>query len=208
MEITSSESHSRFTYTVGITCERARDQGAEGHAAVEVLKHVPMGRWPISLFPPSKTYFTADARVFYERAVAPLPVGLLRKLFGGQLNGSFYLVGMLYHEPESRALYQKGIIEDFESSTGIFIRARSSREAIAWAETVAEILLRKLNGDVSLDWKALGYHCWIEEDPRAFDWKHCLSFLQKVKVGELPNFDKMGTAAYKKWTVKNEIKDT
>jgi len=117
-----------------------------------------------------------------------------------------YLVGFLYHEPESWALYHSGIFEDFESSTGIFVDAPSKEEAISWTEKIAEALLRRANKDDSLDWKALGYKCWIEEDPSASNWSHCLSFFQSVKVGEWPNLDAMGTLAYDKWVEANGLK--
>jgi hypothetical protein len=119
-----------------------------------------------------------------------------------------YLVGMLYHEPESWALYQAGVIEDCESTTGIFVDASSPEEALAWGEKIAETLLRKSNNDESLDWKGLGYFCWIEAEPTTSNWKHCLSFFQHVELGEWPDFNALGSAAYKKWAEQNGIKYT
>ena len=49
-----------------------------------------------------------------------------------------YLVGFSYHEPESYALWQRDITEDFESSTGLWITADTPAEAIAWGKRVAE----------------------------------------------------------------------
>lgn len=117
-----------------------------------------------------------------------------------------YLVGMLYHEPESWALHQAGVLEDFECSTGIFVEATSPEAAIAWAESIASALIRELNRDETLDWKGMGYYCWIEGNPSTSDWKHCLSFFQHVKVGEWPSFNAMGTTAYAKWAEENGIK--
>lgn len=118
-----------------------------------------------------------------------------------------FLVGVQYHEPESYALWKRGVIEDYESSTGLFIEAESSDEAIAWANKVAEALLRKVNSDESLQWKDYGYGCWIEEDPETSGWKHCLPFFQRVKVGEWPNFAKMGTPAYVEWSKTHGTRD-
>ncbi|WP_211471555.1 hypothetical protein [Collimonas humicola] len=116
-----------------------------------------------------------------------------------------YLIGMLYHEPETWALFQQGIVEDCESSTGIFVDAKSTDEAKAWAEIVAEALLRKSNDDDMLDWKGLGYTCWLEENPDNSDWRHCLSFFQTVRVGEWPNLDAMGSSSYSRWTKENGV---
>lgn len=116
-----------------------------------------------------------------------------------------YLVGMLYHEPESWALYQAGVMEDCESSTGIFIDAYSLEEAVAWGEKIAETLLRKSNNDETLDWKGLGYFCWVEAEPNTSNWKHCLSFFQRISLGEWSDFDALGTFAYEKWAEQNGI---
>lgn len=119
-----------------------------------------------------------------------------------------YLIGMLYHEPDMWALYQKSVIEDYESSTGIFIDAPSPEAAIAWGEIVAEALLRKANTDETLDWKALGYWCWIEKNPQDSNWKHCLSFFQNIKAGEWPSLEAMITSAYIQWAKNNGIEYT
>ncbi|MDO5653826.1 MAG: hypothetical protein Q4G39_06950 [Brachymonas sp.] len=117
-----------------------------------------------------------------------------------------YLLGILYHEPKTWALYQKGIVEDCESSTGVFIAASSPESAIEWGEKIAEALLRKVNSDETLDWKGLGYYCWLEESPSTSHWKHCLPFFQHVKTGEWPNFEAMGNLAYTEWAKNNGIK--
>ena len=68
-----------------------------------------------------------------------------------------FLVGFDFHEPEPFALWNKGVIEDFESSTGIFVTAGSADEALAWGREIAQALLLKENKDESLNWAALGY---------------------------------------------------
>ena len=115
-----------------------------------------------------------------------------------------YLVIFQYHEPEPRQLFERGVIEDYESSTGVFINAESAAEALIWCEAVAQELLRRSNDDRSLDWKRLGYSCWIELTPEKSSWGHCLSFFQHVQVGEMPNVDAMGTPAYVSWQANHD----
>ncbi len=110
-----------------------------------------------------------------------------------------FLVGILYYEPEPRSLWERGVIEDYESSTGLFIEADSPEAAIAWGEHVGQSLLRFVNNDSTLDWKTLGNWCWLEESPHTCNWRHCLDFFQHVRVGEMPDVDRMATAAYERW---------
>jgi hypothetical protein len=113
-----------------------------------------------------------------------------------------YLVGIMYHEPEPFALWNRGVIEDYESSTGIFIDAPSREAAIAWGEVIGQAALRKLNCDESLDWKAFGYSAWIEESIEKSRWSHAVSFFQHVKIGEMPELCKFSADAYKEWAGK------
>jgi hypothetical protein len=114
-------------------------------------------------------------------------------------NMNKFLIGFTYHEPESWELFQKGIIEDCESSTGVYITAPTLGEAIAWTERIAEELLRASNSDHSLNWKSLGYDCWEVEEPSNSDWSHCLAFFQSVETGVFPDLEKMGASAYGEW---------
>jgi len=116
------------------------------------------------------------------------------------------LVGFQYHEPEPYLLWQKCIIEDYESSTGIFINSKSEEEALAWGIEVANAVLRRTNNDSSLSVTAFGYECWIESEPEKSGWQHCLSFFQEIVVGDLPNLKKIGTSAYVAWCKENVIK--
>lgn len=115
-----------------------------------------------------------------------------------------FLVGILYHEPDGWAERRKGL-DDYESSTAIYIEAASPAEALAWGEAVGAELLRRVNGDLALDWKALGYRCWLEDEAKT-SWVHCLGFFQRVEAGELPDFSRMGTAAYKAWCRANGVR--
>lgn len=110
-----------------------------------------------------------------------------------------FLVGFTYHEPDSYALWQQGAIEDFETSTGLWVSAGTPEEAISLAQRVAEELHRHTNGDPSADWSGVGHHCWVVESPAESCWGHCLNFFQRVRVGEMPSLDRMGTAAFVRW---------
>lgn len=110
-----------------------------------------------------------------------------------------YLVIFQYHEPEPLRLFELGVTEDYESTTGVFINAATAEEALIWCETIAQALLRRCNDDISLNWKQLGHRCWIEPDPEKSPWGHCLSFFLHVQAGEMPNIHAMGTPAYIRW---------
>jgi hypothetical protein len=114
-----------------------------------------------------------------------------------------YLIGFTYHEPEPFSLWQRGVIEDYESSTGLWINADTPADAIAWAERVAEALHREVNGEDCPAWKEADHWCWIEENPATCSWRHCLDFFQRVHVGEMPPLKLMGSEAYGRWQEKN-----
>jgi hypothetical protein len=110
-----------------------------------------------------------------------------------------HLIGIMYHEPEPFAQWNRGLIEDYESSTGLFIEADSESDALAWGEQVGQALLRRVNQDETLDWKAFKYFCWVERSPKTSCWSHCLAFFLRVRFGEMPNLEDMGTTAYCTW---------
>ena len=119
-----------------------------------------------------------------------------------------YLVGFSYHEPEPYALWQWGVMEDFESSTGLWVAAGTPAEAVAWGERVAEALHRRVNGDPAADWAGAGHFAWVEESPAASGWGHCLDFFQRVPAGVLPPLDRMGTEAYCRWQDQRQLDRT
>ncbi len=112
---------------------------------------------------------------------------------------SEFLIGVMYHEPEAYDQWNRGLIEDYESSTGLFVEADSAEAAVAWGERVGQELLRHVNGGASLDWKSLGYFCRLEETPRDSGWGHCLDFFQHIRVGQWPDLDLMTTEVYTRW---------
>ena len=113
-----------------------------------------------------------------------------------------YLVGISYHEPNSFALWQRGFIEDYESSTGLWVTAESPSDAISWGKHVGEARHRWVNTDPFADWTA-NYECWLEDPPEASGWLHCLDFFQRVRVGEMPDHDRMGTQAHARWQAEH-----
>ncbi|GAC1303460.1 MAG: hypothetical protein NVSMB24_09520 [Mucilaginibacter sp.] len=113
-----------------------------------------------------------------------------------------YLIAICFHEAESYKSWLKGEIEDYESSTGIFITANSELEALKWGEIVADKLFKTLNPGEQKSWKDFEYDCRIE-DVESSAWQSTFGFFQKIKYGEMPNFDLMGTAAFKQWILNN-----
>ncbi len=116
-----------------------------------------------------------------------------------------YLVGVMYHEPEPYDLWKRGLIEDYESSTGLFVEAESAEAAVAWGEQVGQALLRHANGDATLDWKSLGYFCWVEASPQDSGWMHGLGHFQHVRAGQWPEVERMTTAAYTRWLEQESL---
>lgn len=116
-----------------------------------------------------------------------------------------FLVLFQYHEPEPFQLFARGTIEDYESITGVYIEATTAEEAQEWAEFIAGELLRHCNADVTLDWTHFDYSCWVETRPEESPWSHCLEFFQHVEVGELPDLERMDTAAYQSWLEKHGV---
>lgn len=114
-----------------------------------------------------------------------------------------YLVGLMYHDVESFALWKRGVTEDYESTTGLFIEADSETDALKWGGIVADELLRHVTREPSLTCDRFGYECWIEQDPQKSHWRHCLDFFQHVRCGQMPVLDRMTSDAYVKWQNKN-----
>ena len=109
-----------------------------------------------------------------------------------------FLIGICFHEPEPFARWRRGLIADYESSTGLWVVADTPEQAVAWAERVGEALHRVVNNDPLADW-ASEYCCWLEESPAESGWAHCLDFFQCVRVGEMPALERMSTEAYNQW---------
>lgn len=118
-----------------------------------------------------------------------------------------YLIALQYHYPENYELWEKGITEDYEASTGLFVLAPSLEDALEWAAVVATELLNHVNKREDLTMSDFQHQCWLIPEPENSAWAHCLSFFQRVKVGEMPNVSLMTVQAYKKWQMANEKKN-
>jgi hypothetical protein len=105
-------------------------------------------------------------------------------------------------------MWENGVIEDYESSTGIFIQSDSEEDALSWAENIGDRLFKKENPNETKDWKSFGHFCWIENDWNNSGWSHCLDFFQNIEVGQFPDFENMGTTAYKQWIDSGENKSS
>ena len=115
-----------------------------------------------------------------------------------------YLVGLSYHYPDDLKRWKEGVIEDFEASTGIFIKAQTEKEAIEWAQSVARAFHAQENPDDPDSWDKYSHHCWIEEDADTSGWQHCLPFLQRINHGEMPRLQDMNSKAYREWKRKSK----
>lgn len=110
-----------------------------------------------------------------------------------------YLIGFSYHDPQAYEIWQRGEVEDFESSTGVWIAASSAEEALLWGEQIARALQRHTNGGQLDNWHEAGHGCWVEESPTTSSWAHCLDFFTHVQAGEMPPMEQLGTEAYIRW---------
>jgi hypothetical protein len=84
-----------------------------------------------------------------------------------------YLLGISFHYPEDYVKYEKGISEDFEGSTGIFVKASNEKEALDWAKEIGSTLFKRLNPGESKTWESFGHYAWIEKDLESSGWRHC-----------------------------------
>ena len=110
-----------------------------------------------------------------------------------------FLVGLQYHYPKDYELWQRGIVEDYEASTGLFVSADDAEAALAWGHVVAEHLLNHVHKSDALTLQEFQHQCWLEADPATSSWSHCLGFFQHVAAGELPQLDQMTSDAYQRW---------
>jgi hypothetical protein len=114
-----------------------------------------------------------------------------------------YLVGLMYHYPDTYELWNKGIVEDYEASTGLFITASSVAEALDWGAVVAERLLNHVHGTADMKLEQFDHGCWHEATPSNCHWSHCLDFFQHVACNQMPELDHMTTDSFVKWQERN-----
>ncbi|MFO1367357.1 MAG: hypothetical protein U1F46_00060 [Marinagarivorans sp.] len=102
-----------------------------------------------------------------------------------------YLIGMIYHYPEDYELWEKGLMEDYEAATAVYIAAKNEGAALAWGYQVATALLNFANKTEGLTLEQFQHHCWYIEDPSNDDWSKMLETFPHVKDGEMPIFSTM-----------------
>lgn len=102
-----------------------------------------------------------------------------------------YLIGMIYHYPEDYELWQKGVMEDYEASTAIYVAAENEAEALGWGYKVATALLNFANNAEGLTLEQFQHHCWYIEDPSKDAWSKMLNTFQHVRCGEMPDLSTM-----------------
>ncbi len=114
-----------------------------------------------------------------------------------------YLIGMTYHYPKDYDNWIKGIVEDYEASTAIFIYAENEEQALNWGEVVARALFRHVNPVTDKVWDDFYYDCWVE-DIRVSSWSPIFGFFQHINVGIMPDISMMTSEAYIRWYEENK----
>jgi hypothetical protein len=114
-----------------------------------------------------------------------------------------FLIGLGYHYPEDYERWKRGITEDFEASTGLFVTAENVDDALAWGKVVAQRLLNHVHRSNDLTLEQFQHECWVEKDPGSGCWSHCLDFFQHVAVGQMPKLDQMTVDAFGQWMEQN-----
>jgi SseB protein C-terminal domain len=83
MEVLNDENpEGFFTYAIGINVSAPEHIDTEITAAINTIMDIPTGRWPISFFPSTEAYFTAESIVFYKAKTSSSKRGFFAKLFG------------------------------------------------------------------------------------------------------------------------------
>ena len=102
-----------------------------------------------------------------------------------------YLIGMVYHYPEDYELWKKGVMEDYEATTAIYVAAENEGAALAWGYQVATALLNFTNKTEGLTLEQFQHDCWHIEEPSKDDWSKMLETFPHVKYGEMPILSEM-----------------
>ncbi|MGL1935433.1 MAG: hypothetical protein OCD01_10445 [Fibrobacterales bacterium] len=100
-----------------------------------------------------------------------------------------YLIGFLYHQPRTMNLFNAGMLNEYESSSGFYVSASSKENAFEWGEKVAEKIFQDLNNDPTLTLKKSGYHAWVIDVPEQSSWRNKLETFPKIDIGEFPHLD-------------------
>ena len=122
-----------------------------------------------------------------------------------------FLVSFTYHTARDWALSEITRQPLEPTTTSLFVQAASAREALAWVEDVAMRVMASLNRGDDKSWRDWNHRCWIETDPVAAGLIGDLSFVQTIRVGETPVFERMTVEAYLDWLelygVVDELQD-
>lgn len=110
-----------------------------------------------------------------------------------------FLVSFTYHTAQDRVLAEMTRQPLESTTTSLFVRAASAAEALAWGEDVARRFMASFNHGDQDSWRESGHRCWIESDPVGAGLIGDLSFVQTVRVGETPAFERMTVEAYLDW---------
>jgi hypothetical protein len=88
-------------------------------------------------------------------------------------------------------------------TTSLYVCAPDESSALRWGEDIASTFMARVSGDASLSWAASGYSCWIEASLSEAGWDGAEEFLQSVRIGEYPDFNRLTRQAWLDWLEKN-----
>ncbi|MGL1902567.1 MAG: hypothetical protein OCC49_10555 [Fibrobacterales bacterium] len=104
-------------------------------------------------------------------------------------NTQEYLIGFLYHQPRTMNLFNAGMLNEYESSSGFYVTAPDEQSAFTWGEAVAEKIFQDLNNDSTLSLKKSNYYVWVVDSPEKSNWRNKLNTFPKIAIGEFPHLD-------------------
>ncbi len=110
-----------------------------------------------------------------------------------------FLVSFTYHTARDWALAEITRQPLQPTTTSLFVQAAFAAEALAWVEDVATRFMASLNHGDDKSWRDWNHRCWIESDPVTAGLIGDLSYLQAIRVGETPVFERMTVEAYLDW---------
>ena len=108
-----------------------------------------------------------------------------------------FLVSFTFHTTQDAVFAEMSREPLQPQQTSIFIRAADENTALHWGQEIASTFMASINNDAG--WSEAGHACWIEQDLASAGWEGAEGYLQTVRVGEYPNYERMTRDAYIEW---------
>ena len=110
-----------------------------------------------------------------------------------------YLVSFSYHDVSDWILSDITKEPIQNRSTAVFIRAPDEASALKWGQEIASRFMEITNEGKLDSWASCGHTCWVEKDVVSAGWEGAESFLQDIRIGEEPDYERLTTEAYMDW---------